>query len=352
MTLYNFETVDVFGETRFSGNPLAVFTDALGMATAEMQALASEMNLSETAFVLPPKNCKNTAHVRIFNRTAEMAFAGHPLIGTAYVLARNGRCQGESVMLETRAGLVRAQVDADTAGRFHGATIWSPQALRLGNELSPKVIAECLGLDESQIVLDRHHPVEASVGNPYVIVELEAGALSRCAPQLGAFRRALQAYPNETGRFSIHAYAGWSGQIRARMFAPLAGTIEDPATGSANAPLAGLLLSLGNEEEATYQIHQGVEMGRPSLLTVSAYRSACGIWTKVAGHCVPVFRGTAIIGEPDFPQSAEQKNLMRMSGGRSEAPGIFKISEGDPGRSTERARTERAGSRIRLKSEL
>ena len=91
MQIYRFETVDVFTTRRFGGNPLAVFPDARGLSDAQMQALAAELNLSETTFVLPPVNPANAARVRIFNRTAEMAFAGHPSIGTAFVLAR-GAC--------------------------------------------------------------------------------------------------------------------------------------------------------------------------------------------------------------------------------------------------------------------
>src|SRR5687768_14917242 len=106
MRSYSFMTVDVFTEHRFGGNPLAVFPDARGLSDAEMQALAAEFNLSETTFVLPPADPANSARVRIFNRAHEMAFAGHPNVGTGYVLAQQGRDKGGVLRFEELAGLV------------------------------------------------------------------------------------------------------------------------------------------------------------------------------------------------------------------------------------------------------
>ncbi|MGH7122881.1 MAG: PhzF family phenazine biosynthesis protein, partial [Stellaceae bacterium] len=106
MTAFPFATVDVFTDRRFGGNPLAVFPDARGMSDADMQRLAAEFNLSETTFVLPPADHANTARVRIFNRTSEMPFAGHPNVGTGYVLAQQGRDQDGALRFEEIAGLV------------------------------------------------------------------------------------------------------------------------------------------------------------------------------------------------------------------------------------------------------
>ena len=143
MRTYPFVTVDVFTATRFGGNPLAVFPDARGLSDAQMQALANEFNLSETTFVLPPENPANTARVRIFTRTAEMPFAGHPNVGTGYVLAQMGRDTGGVLLFEELAGLVEVRVARDDHGAVTGATIAAPQPLSLGLELPVEAVAAC-----------------------------------------------------------------------------------------------------------------------------------------------------------------------------------------------------------------
>src|SRR5213592_999276 len=135
MKAYAFVTVDVFTDRRFGGNPLAVFPDARGMSDADMQSLAAEFNLSETTFVLPPDDPAHTARVRIFNRTAEMPFAGHPNVGTAFVLAGMGRDRGGLLVFEEQAGLVEVQVERDATGSVIGAAIAAPQPLSVGAEL-------------------------------------------------------------------------------------------------------------------------------------------------------------------------------------------------------------------------
>ena len=291
--MYDFETVDVFTDRRFGGNPLAVFTDARGLSSAEMQSLAAEMNLSETTFVLPPEDSANTAKVRIFNRTAEMPFAGHPTIGTGYVLAKRGYGSDGVLSLEVPAGLVRVTIETDDDGLPVGGLIAAPQSLTLGEAVPPETVAACLGLGVDDVVISAHAPIIALVGNPYVIAQVTDEALGRCEPDVVAFRNAREAHPSMDGRFSLHVYAGQGRHLRARMFAPLAGTWEDPATGSANAPLGALLLSLSTAEHAEFEIRQGVEMGRPSLLLVTARRGADGISVTVAGRCVPVLFGRA-----------------------------------------------------------
>lgn len=288
---YEFETLDVFTETRFGGNPLAVFTDARGLSREEMQALAAEMNLSETTFVLPPQDPANTARVRIFNRTAEMPFAGHPTIGTGWVLARLGRADGDDLRLEVPAGIVKVTIERAEDETPVGGLISAPQPLSLGGRIPAATIAACLGLEHDDVIVGDHPPIVASVGNPYVIAQVTAEALRRCSPDVKAFRQAVRDRPHMYGRFSVHVYALAGDVIRARMFAPLAGTFEDPATGSANAPLGALLLSLGQDAAASFEIRQGAEMGRPSRLRVQAERRGGEIFATVAGRCVPVFRG-------------------------------------------------------------
>lgn len=295
MPSYAYETVDVFTDRQFGGNPLAVFTDARGLTDAQMQALAAEMNYSETTFVLPPEDPANDARVRIFHRTAEMPFAGHPNVGTACVLARHGRDRGGVLRFEQIAGLVEIAIARNAAGDVASATIAAPQALSLGIELPADGIASCAGLAPGEIVTAAHRPVQASLGVQFVLAETRAEALSRATPDLAAFRALEGARPELDKRLSLFLYARDGRQVRARMFAPLAGTWEDPATGSASATLGALLLSLDGGEEAAFSITQGVEMGRPSLLEVAARRTADGIRARVGGGCVPMFRGEALV---------------------------------------------------------
>ncbi|MFL5560813.1 MAG: PhzF family phenazine biosynthesis protein [Gemmatimonadaceae bacterium] len=291
MRTYAFVTVDVFTDRRFGGNPLAVFPDAQGLSDVEMQALATELNLSETTFVLPPEKPEHTARVRIFTRTAELPFAGHPNVGTAFVLATGGRVASEPLAFEERAGLVTVELQRDTAAAVVGATIEAPRPLFLGEEVPANTVARCVGLASEDVLVTTHAPVWASVGNPFVIAEVTPEALRRAVPDLRQFRDAIARRPTADGRWSIFVYARDGSLLRARMFAPLSGTIEDPATGSANAPLGALLLARGSGDHASYEIMQGVEMGRPSLLHVTARRAADGIRATVGGRCVPVFQG-------------------------------------------------------------
>lgn len=296
MPNFAFVTVDVFTERRFGGNPLAVFPDARGMSDADMQALAAEFNLSETTFVLPPDDPSHTARVRIFTRTREMPFAGHPNVGTGYVLAQQGRDNNGSLLFEELAGLVEVQVERDSNGIPVGALIAAPQPLTLGSELTPELVAACSGLQPADIVVRTHRPVPASLGNPFVVAEVEPEALKRAAPDLAAFRRAVEQRPDLEGRLALYIYAhDGESQLQARMFAPLGGTFEDAATGSAAGPLGALLLSRTDAKGARYDITQGVAMGRPSLLRVAATREADGIRATIAGRCVPVLRGEAQI---------------------------------------------------------
>ncbi|KFC68917.1 Phenazine biosynthesis PhzC/PhzF protein [Bosea sp. LC85] len=293
MPSYPFETVDVFTDRRFGGNPLAVFTDARGMSDAQMQSLAAEMNLSETTFVLPPDDPAHTARVRIFHRTAEMPFAGHPNVGTACVLARHGRDRDGVLLFEEIAGLVEVKVERDANGAVTGATIAAPQPLSTDISLPVAGIAACAGLAPSDVVVAAHQPLQASVGVRFVLAEVKAEALSRAVPDLAAFRALEAAHPELEKRLSLFLYVRDGESIRARMFAPLAGTWEDPATGSASATLAALLLSLEGGESARFELTQGVEMGRRSLLQLTARRTGDGIRATVGGGCVPVLRGEA-----------------------------------------------------------
>ena len=295
MRRFSFVTVDVFTDRRFGGNPLAVFPDANGLTDGEMQSLAAEFNLSETTFVLPPQDAANTARVRIFARTSEMPFAGHPNVGTGWVLANLGRDRAGLLRFEELAGLVEVRVECANGART--VTIAAPQPLSLGAEMPVDLLAACVGLDAGDLVVAIHRPIVASVGNSFVLAEVAPTALARATPDISRFRAALEAFPVlGPRRLPLYLYAhdgegAATTRLRARMFSPLSGTVEDAATGSAATPLAALLLSLGRGSEQRFDITQGLEMGRPSLLVCTATRSADGIRATVGGGCVPVLLG-------------------------------------------------------------
>lgn len=289
MTRYSYRTVDVFTRSRFGGNQLAVFPEATGLDTATMQAIAAEMNFSETAFVEATEHPDAFARVRIFNRQHEMAFAGHPNVGTAYVLAKLGMIDGD-VVFDELAGLVEVKL-LHEAEEVTGAQINAPRPLELGLPLDRAEVARCLKIDPSSIRISAHPPIQASVGIDFVLVEVTADALRQATPDLNSYRDIAASHPELCGRLSIFPYAAEGTGIRARMFAPLAGTWEDPATGSANAALAALRLSLDGAEQLAYTATQGVEMGRPSSLSMRAWKDGDGFRASVAGPCVDVFSG-------------------------------------------------------------
>src|SRR5690348_1452383 len=172
MPTFSFVTVDVFTDRRFGGNPLAVFPDARGLSDQQMQSLAAEFNYSEATFVLPPADPANTARVRIFNRTAEMPFAGHPNVGTGYVLANLGRDIGGVLRFEEIAGRVEVRASRDASGAVTGAEIDAPRPLVLGPELTAAQVAACVGIAAADVVTDRHRPVQASVGVDFFFAEV------------------------------------------------------------------------------------------------------------------------------------------------------------------------------------
>lgn len=305
MRRYRFVTVDVFTDRRFGGNQLAVFPDARGLSDAEMQSLAAEFNLSETTFVLPPEDARNTARVRIFNRVAEMPFAGHPNVGTAFVLGREDAAAPPVLRFEEPGGLVEVTLARDAGGVVTGAEVAAPQPLRIGATLPAALAAACIGIPESEVLTARHAPtLAADGGNHRLLTEVTPAGLAAALPDLAAFRRAVAEHPAETGGFlSLYIYCRDiecrdGARLRARMFSPLTGTWEDAATGSAATPLAGFLLRLEGGAEGAWEIVQGVEMGRPSLLSARASRAADGIRATVGGQCVPVLRGEAELSPP------------------------------------------------------
>ena len=287
-----FVTVDVFTERRFGGNPLAVVPDAAGLSAAQMQAIANEFNLSETTFVLPPKDPAHTAEVRIFTPKFEMPFAGHPNVGTAFVLGRRGYAGG-TLAFEEKAGLVRIDILRDGTSVI-GARLTAPQPLSRGAEIAVDIVAAACALEPADIETRGHTPCIAGCGTSFIFAEVKTRRVLEVAqPRGDIFARH---FPVDGGT-GIHLYLRDGGEvdIRSRMFAPLHGVQEDPATGSANVALAGLLASLQPELDLSLdlRIAQGVEMGRPSLMEASAEKRGGTVTeTRIGGRCVPVMAGT------------------------------------------------------------
>ncbi len=302
MPSYDFVTVDVFTDQRFGGNPLAVFPNAAGLTDAQMQSIAAEFNLSETTFVLPPDNPRNHAKVRIFTPRGELPFAGHPNVGTGFVLAGQDPNPPEHYTFEELAGLVRVHILRGTDKAISGARISAPRSLTISDGVPTEVIAACAGLSVNDILTNAHTPLIASVGTAFVIAEIASlEALARAQPNIAAFQQASAQFPGLELRFALHLYVRRDGDattLRTRMFAPLAGVMEDPATGAANAALSALLTSLAPGEDVAlhFEIEQGIEMGRPSLIIGGARKTAEGaVLATVAGSCVPVMRGTLTV---------------------------------------------------------
>ena len=294
----DYVTADVFTDIAFGGNPLAVVLDARGLTAAAMQAIAAEFNYSESTFLLPPDDPAHTARVRIFTPRQELPFAGHPNIGTAFVVAGIGalfgRPVGEVLQFEEAAGLVAVAVQR-VGDRVVGARLTAPQPLTTGQACPPEAVAACVDLSPADIVTVHHPPRVASVGLPFLFAELASlEALARSRPVLDGFARHL---PRD-GADAIHLYvrdaARGPGAVRARVFAPLDNIWEDPATGSANAALVALLADLMPERDCDLRLSvlQGVEMGRPSLLDAEAVKRDGRVGgVHIGGRCVHVMAG-------------------------------------------------------------
>jgi len=289
-------TCDVFTDTRFGGNQLAVLPEAEGLSDEQMRQIAREFNYSETTFVLPPRE-GHDRRVRIFTPGGEVPFAGHPNIGTAFVLATMGAFgpleEPREVVFEEPAGPVPVAIHRRPGGRIW-CELTAPQRLTLGAAVPVRAVAAAVSLRADDIVTTAHAPQVASVGLPFVLVELEGReALQRARPDIAGFE-ALVAEGLEAPMLHLYVRAGDDFDIRARMFSPLDGIPEDAATGSANCALAALLAHLDGAPDAdlSWRIAQGVEMGRPSVLEARAEKRAgavANVW--IGGESVLVGEG-------------------------------------------------------------
>ena len=295
-----FEQVDVFTERLFAGNPLCVVPDGTGLSPEQMQAIAREMNLSETTFVLPPTDPQAAYWMRIFTPAKEIPFAGHPSVGTAFVMASAGRfpLREPVTHIYQQVGIGTLPLDIEVANGTPGRVIMTQGKATFGAVLRDwSLIAEALGVDASTLTKSALPAQVVSTGLAHLMVPLPSlDTAGRLRPNFSALDSLLQA-AGALGCFGFCLQATAPDIFaHARMFAPGAGVPEDPATGSAVGPLGAYLAVHGvlPKGQTSFTVEQGLEMGRPSRLWVEVSRDATGMPTtiRVGGTTIPVIRGT------------------------------------------------------------
>ena len=280
----DFIQVDVFTQTPLQGNPLAVFTDAASLSETQMQEIARELNHSETTFILPPAN-GGDAHVRIFSPNAELPFAGHPTLGTAFVMAmtRPGKTK---LVLEEKVGPIPVAVEKRADGQFFEMTQNEPV---FGAKADPKMIAEAQGFGVDEID-SRFAPQMVSTGNNFLIVPLKS------VSTLAKLTLGHQLPVDQRATFGTGAYFVVTGedQIESRM---MGAASEDPATGSAVGCATAFLVQYGiRKPDERIAVHQGRFVNRPSTLYVRAgMKDGKASNVRVGGYVVEVMRGKVAV---------------------------------------------------------
>ncbi|MEP6763438.1 MAG: PhzF family phenazine biosynthesis protein [Gemmatimonadaceae bacterium] len=308
MPTLRFVTADVFTPVPFSGNQLAVVFGADSLPTETLQKIAQEFNYSETVFVFPPDNPAHTRRVRIFTPGAELPFAGHPTIGTAHALVETGEVEasGDEIMIVLGEGVgpvpVRVTMKNGVPISAQLTTAMLPEERAVS--LSHETIAEILSLSPSDLVDGAHSPAAVSVGLPWLIVPVHSvDAVKRVQVNMESWKKHLAgswasepmvfalARDNDEASLVEHVRGA---DVRARVFCPGLSVPEDPATGSANACLAGYLAKRTPRDGVLrWEVAQGIEMGRPSRLSIEAEKSNGAIQAvRVGGATVLVSEGT------------------------------------------------------------
>jgi trans-2,3-dihydro-3-hydroxyanthranilate isomerase len=284
-----YHVVDVFAQAPFEGNPLAVVLDAEALSGEQMQQLADEFHLSETAFPLRPTAEEAERGVdyrlRIFTPVHELPFAGHPSVGSAWLMARLGRVATGTVLQACGAGDLPLDISADggPVELTAGTPSWS-------EPVDPPDALAAVGLDRDALGAEPARLCSTGLG--YLVVPVRADALARCEPDVAALRRIGDGV-------LVVAWDGATASARARMFAGDLGTPEDPATGSAATAFGVWLTVCGlvpGDGESRYTVHQGVEMGRPSLLSCRVDATdGRPSRVRVSGAVEPVAEGRVVV---------------------------------------------------------
>lgn len=296
-----FILIDVFTSRPFGGNQLAVFTDAAALNAGEMQELAHEMNFSESTFVMPPES-SGARRVRIFTPMREMPMAGHPTVGTTWVLASRGEIALESASVDAtlQLGIGPVTVTVESKSGQPDFVWMAHREAEFGEKRDDRErVAKALGISAADIRDDL--PIQSvSTGVPFTYVPLKTiDALARCAPNAAAHTELLK--PGEQSLPLYMFFAGESGEFapRSRMFSPHDGVPEDPATGGASAPFGAYAAKYGLIKPAPkteFTIRQGVEMGRPSEIRVEVSRKDSGAFAlRIGGRCAIVGEGAMFL---------------------------------------------------------
>lgn len=264
-----FVTLDVFTETRFTGNPLAVVLESDGLEKSDMQAIAREFNLAETVFVMPPADARHRAMLRIFTPATELPFAGHPTVGTAVLLgSMSGYNLGvHDLVLEETVGLVHCTVEPKGRDQGYASFVLPRLPEKLDGAPGADEAMAALGLNEGDIGFGEPSAWSAGVPVNFIPVR-DLEAIARAVPDAARFDVAF----GKHGRSVAYLYCGETSNnghhFHARMFAPKLGIQEDPATGAAAAAFAGIVAETTRPDDGTHRfvIEQGYEMGRPSQI--------------------------------------------------------------------------------------
>ncbi len=287
---YEYHVVDVFTQVQLQGNALAVFPDATGLDTATMQRIARELNLSETTFIFPKESREGSTRVRIFTPSYEMEFAGHPTIGTSYVMRSTGIVprDARSFALEENIGIVNVRVDAG-----EDPLIWltTPPIRNLGSFDRAKCAA-AISLTENDL-LPGIPCAFLSAGNPTVYIPLtDKNTVDRATVDSVAFYDLIR---DQREPLCLFVFAATPEGAYSRMFAPEYGIVEDPATGSSTGPLAAFMMRHGlapNADGTAFVSEQGTKMGRRSILHVLIHGEDGKGGIEIGGHVTPVARAT------------------------------------------------------------
>jgi trans-2,3-dihydro-3-hydroxyanthranilate isomerase len=304
MRSFQYCTADVFTSSLFGGNQLAVFPDATGIPENAMQDIAREFNFSETTFVFPPRDARHTRQVRIFTPGGELPFAGHPTVGTAFVLATIGAIPltgpETRIVFEEKVGpvpvLIRAKEGTPGFAQLSVAQLPEFES----DAPAPDALARVLSLADGDVLGGSVAPEVASCGVPFLFVPVrDRATLGRARVRLDEFTALLSNRSTQKVFVFCDDPEREGSHYRARMFAPGIGVPEDPATGSACAAFGGYLGKRDPRREGTLRwvVEQGFEMGRPSLLEIELDKADGSISAvRVGGNSVLVSKGEFFLG--------------------------------------------------------
>lgn len=298
----NYHLVDVFTNRQFGGNQLAVFPEPpANLPTRIMQQIAAELNLSETTFIFPPADKANDYCLRIFTPATELPMAGHPTIGSAYLLARLGSLgllEGEkTIVFEEGVGPIKVTVHADENGDPSAVWMRQPIPQFLDTYADREDLAEMLSLTTADI--PDHLPAQVvSSGLPFLYIVLDSlDAMKRIRFRADKWSEHLAGTNAENVFVTTLETVNENSTAHSRMFAPALGISEDPATGSASGPLGAYLLKYGLAQASDMVSEQGFEMGRPSFIGIHIKSSGdCFSEVSVGGECAYLGYGTLVIG--------------------------------------------------------